>query len=301
MKIAPLYMNILLLVGLACIAFMSLFIGAASLTPGEIFAALTGTASDSVQIIVLELRLPRVLLGIFAGATLGLSAIYFGLSSIFPLAIQILSMGGALIATFTLSVVSRRDSSVLTLILAGIGISSLATAAISLAMNFAPNPMSLQDMIMWILGSLDNRTMTDLSLAAPFILLGWALMFNIGQGLNASSLGEETAQTLGINLNRLRLQVIVGSAISVGAAVSVCGSIGFVGLVVPHMVRSLIGHAPGRLLIPSALLGAILLTIADLITRMPVGHGQLRLGVVTAFVGAPLFLYIIYKTRGAMR
>lgn len=331
MKIPPLYANLTLLFGLATITFMSLFIGAANLSPEEILSALIGTAPESTEIIVLELRLPRVLLGIFAGAALGLSgaalqgllrnpladpgvigvsstagfgavvAIYFGLSSSFPLAIQILSMGGALLATFALSLVSRRDSSVLTLILAGIGISSLATAAISLTMNFAPNPMSLQDMIMWLLGSLDNRTMTDLSLAAPFILLGWALMYNTAQGLDASSLGEETAQSLGINLDRLRLQVIVGSAISVGAAVSVCGSIGFVGLVVPHMVRSLIGHAPGRLLLPSALLGAILLTIADLITRMPMGHGQLRLGVVTAFIGSPLFLYIIYKTRGAMR
>ncbi|MCK5425919.1 MAG: iron ABC transporter permease, partial [Emcibacter sp.] len=176
-----------------------------------------------------------------------------------------------------------------------------ATAAIALAMNFAPNPMSLQDMIMWLLGSLENRTMTDITLAGPFIIGGWLIMRGVGQGLDASSLGEDTAHTLGINLKKLRMKVIIGSAISVGATVSVCGAIGFVGLVVPHMVRSLIGHAPGRLLIPSALMGAILLTIADLITRVPVGHGQLRLGVVTAFVGSPLFLYIIYKTREAMR
>ncbi len=331
MKINSPLLTTMLSLSLLVIAFLSLFIGAVDIPARDILSALFGTAETSTEIIIIELRLPRVLLGILAGASLGLSgaalqgllrnpladpgvigvsataglgaviAIYFGLSSFFPLSIQIMSMGGALLATLLLSFISSRDSSVLTLILAGIGISSLATAAIALAMNFAPNPMSLQDMIMWLLGSLENRTMTDITLAGPFIIGGWLIMRGVGQGLDASSLGEDTAHTLGINLKKLRMKVIIGSAISVGATVSVCGAIGFVGLVVPHMVRSLIGHAPGRLLIPSALMGAILLTIADLITRVPVGHGQLRLGVVTAFVGSPLFLYIIYKTREAMR
>ncbi|VAW04362.1 Vitamin B12 ABC transporter, permease protein BtuC [hydrothermal vent metagenome] len=331
MRIKPSLLNGLLAACLLIIGFLSLFIGTADIAAMDILSALTGTATDTTEIIILELRLPRILLGILAGASLGLSgaalqgllknpladpgvigvsataglgaviAIYFGLSAFFPLSIQLLSMAGALLATLILSFISSRDSSVLTLILAGIGISSLATAAISLAMNFAPNPMSLQDMIMWLLGSLENRTLSDIAMAAPFIIGGWLILRGVGQGLDASSLGEDTAQTLGINLKRLRMKVIVGSAISVGATVSVCGAIGFVGLVVPHMIRSLIGHAPGRLLVPSALLGAIILTIADLLTRLPVGHGQLRLGVVTAFVGSPLFLYIIYKTRGAMR
>lgn len=331
MKITPFALTLFLLVCLIILAFLSLFIGAADIPAHDILSALLGTAETSTQIIVLELRLPRVALGLLAGASLGLSgaalqgllrnpladpgvigvsataglgaviAIYFGLSSIFPLSVQLMSMGGALLATLLLSMISSRDSSVLTLILAGIGISSLATAAIALTMNFAPNPMSLQDMIMWLLGSLDNRTLSDIMLAGPFILGGWLIMSGVGQGLDASSLGEDTAQTLGINLKKLRMKIIVGSAISVGATVSVCGAIGFVGLVVPHMIRSLIGHTPSRLLVPSALLGAILLTLADLVTRMPIGHGGLRLGVVTAFVGSPLFLYIIYKTRGAMR
>jgi len=331
MKIQQNFLIILLITALLIIAFLSLFLGAADIPARDILLALTGGGDTSTRIIILELRLPRVVLGIMAGASLGLSgaalqgllrnpladpgivgvsataglgavmAIYFGLSSTFPLAIQIMSMAGALLATFILSVISRRDSSVLTLILAGIGISSLATAALSLTMNFAPNPMSLQDMIMWLLGSLENRTRTDILLAGPFIIGGWVIMRGTGQGLDASSLGEDTAQSLGIDLKKLRLKVILGSAISVGAVVSVCGAIGFVGLVVPHIIRRLIGHGPGRLLLPSALMGGILLTIADLITRIPLGHGQLRLGVVTAFVGAPLFLAIIYKTRGAMR
>ena len=156
-------------------------------------------------------------------------------------------------------------------------------------------------MIMWMLGSLENRTVTDLMLALPFIILGWMMMINIGQGLNALSVGEDTAQTMGIDIKSLKLRVVVGSAVSVGAAVAVCGSIGFVGLVVPHMVRALITNEPGRILVPSALMGGLLLTLADVITRMPILSTDLRLGVVTSLIGAPTFLYIIYKTRRTMR
>jgi len=316
---------------LICIGFSSLFIGAVDLPAKDILAGLFGYGDEKLVIIVQELRLPRVLLGILAGATLGLSgaalqgllrnpladpgvigvsssaglgaviAIYFGLSVQFPLAIQILAMTGALVATGILFILSSRDSSILTLILAGIGISSLATAAIALAMNYAPTPMSVQDMVLWLLGSLENRTYDDLILSMPFIVIGAGLLLMVGQGLDACSLGEDTARSLGINLERIRLLVIIGSAISVGATVAICGTISFVGLVVPHIMRYLVGPSPGKLLIPSALGGACILLIADLITRMPFGDGKLALGVVTSIIGAPLFLYIIFKTRDAMR
>ncbi|WP_138381113.1 FecCD family ABC transporter permease [Luteithermobacter gelatinilyticus] len=323
--------HIFLLALALLIGFFNLFIGEVPLSAGDILAGLAGTGDETTTIIIQELRLPRVALGLLAGATLGLSgaalqgllrnpladpgvigvsssaglgaviAIYFGLSASLPLTVPLLAMTGALLATLVLLFLAARDASILTLILAGIGISSLATALMSLVLNFAPTAMSVQDMIMWLLGSLENRTIQDLGLALPFILLGWGLMLGVGQGLDATSLGEETAHTLGINLKRLRLQVVLGSALSVGAVVSICGAVGFVGLVVPHIMRHFVGHAPGRLLLSSALGGAILLSLADLATRLPIGQGQLRLGVVTAFVGAPLFLYIIYKTREMMR
>ncbi|MCP5382265.1 MAG: iron ABC transporter permease [Kordiimonadaceae bacterium] len=323
--------NIALIIGLVMISFLSLFIGSVSLSPSEVIAGLFGQGTHAISVIIIDLRLPRVLMGILAGATLGLSgaslqgmlrnpladpgiigvtstsalgaviAIYFGLSSIFPAAIQLMAIFGALVSTAILVLISMRDSSVLTLILAGIGISSLSTAAISLTMNFAPNPMTLQDMIMWMLGSLENRTISDISISLPFILLGWSLHLGISKGLDASSLGDDTARSLGIDTKRMQLQIILGSALSVGAVVAACGAIGFVGLVVPHIVRRLIGYAPGRLLLPSALLGSILLISADLLTRLPFGYGQLRLGVVTAIIGAPMFLYIVYKTRKEMR
>ena len=241
-------------------------------------------------------------IGVSASAALGaVIAIHLGVQLVWPLFIPIFAMGGALLATLILLAVSVRESSVLMLILVGIGISSLAMAGVSLVMNLAESPMSVRDMIMWMLGSLENRTTTDLFLALPFILFGWIMMINVGQGLNALSVGEDTAQSMGINLSMLKFRVVIGSAISVGAAVSVCGSIGFVGLVVPHMVRRLITKEPGDILIPSALMGGLLLTLADMLTRLPMPGATLQLGVVTSLIGAPIFLYIIYKTRKGMR
>ncbi|WP_321396853.1 iron ABC transporter permease [Emcibacter sp.] len=320
-----------LIVGLLLCAFVSLLIGPVDLSVSQILSGLVGRGEENITIIVQELRLPRVAIGILAGATLGVSgaalqgllrnpladpgvigvsasaglgaviAISFGLVTVFPLAVQLLAMAGGLGATVILLYLAARDASILTLILAGIGISSLAAAIMALVMNFAPNPLALQDMVMWLMGSLENRTSQDLLLSAPFVVMGWLLMAGTGRGLDATSLGEETAATLGINMKLLRLRIILGSALSVGAVVAVCGTVGFVGLVMPHFLRPLVGYAPGRLLLPSALGGAILLLLADMITRVPFGNQQLQLGVVTSLIGAPLFLHIIHKTREIMR
>jgi len=327
----PWALNFILLAGLVVAGVMSGMFGQVNLSPAQFFGALFGSADNNLTIIVRELRLPRILIGILAGATLGYTgaalqgllrnpladpgvigvsasaglgaviAIYMGVSALFELAVPLMAMGGALVATLILMTLAARDSSILTLILAGIGISSLATAGVSLVMNFAPSPMSLQDMVLWMLGSLENRTFDDLVLAGPFILLGWAIMIGVGQGLNALSLGSEAAYSLGVNVKALRWRVVLGTALSVGAAVSVCGAVGFVGLVVPHFVRAFIGYEPRRLLLPSAISGALLMTLADIVTRLPIGHGQLRLGVVMAVIGAPVFIYIIFKTRESMR
>ncbi len=323
--------NIILLAALTLASLLSLTIGPVDLEVMDLVKGIFGPNNDPVSIIVSELRLPRVLLGILIGSALGVSgaalqgvlrnpladpgvigvsasaalgaviAIHLGVHLVWPLFIPIFAMGGALLATLILLAVSVRESSVLMLILVGIGISSLAMAGVSLVMNLAESPMSVRDMIMWMLGSLENRTTTDLFLALPFILFGWIMMINVGQGLNALSVGEDTAQSMGVNLSMLKFRVVIGSAISVGAAVSVCGSIGFVGLVVPHMVRRLITKEPGDILFPSALMGGLLLTLADMLTRLPMPGATLQLGVVTSLIGAPIFLYIIYKTRKGMR
>jgi iron complex transport system permease protein len=323
--------NFILLILLIVVAITSLLFGRTNIEMMDVINGLFGSADDPITIIVRELRLPRILLGIVIGAALGVSgaalqgvlrnpladpgvigvsasaalgaviAIHLGLQLVWSLFIPIFAMSGALIATFILLTVSVRESSVLMLILVGIGISSLAMAGVSLVMNIADTPMSIRDMIMWMLGSLENRTTTDLMLSLPFIILGWIMMLNVGQGLNALSVGEDTAQSMGINISALKLRVVVGSAISVGAAVAVCGSIGFVGLVVPHMVRGLICNEPGKILLPSALMGGLLLTLADVLTRLPMPGATLQLGVVTSLIGAPAFLYIVYKIRKNMR
>jgi iron complex transport system permease protein len=316
---------------LICCAFLSLFFGEASLDSQEVLAGLVAEAGSPLATIIRDLRLPRVLIGICAGASLGLSgaalqgllrnpladpgiigisasaglgavtAIYLGLSTLWIFAIPVMAMAFAFVSIVLLFALASRDGRVLTLILSGIGISSLATACISLVMNFAPTPMSLRDMVFWLMGSLDNRTTEDLLMMLPFVLTGWVLLASVGRGLNALALGEDAAHSLGINLNRLRWLVVLGTALSVGATVAVCGTIAFIGLVVPHIMRAIFGSEPRNILLPSAIGGAILLTLADIATRLPVGHTQLRLGVLTAFIGAPVFLYIIYRARETIR
>ena len=315
---------------LAC-AFGSLFFGQAPLQSGEVIAGLFGSADIALTTIVQELRLPRVLIGLCAGVSLGLSgaalqgllrnpladpgiigvsasaglgavtAIYLGLSAMWIYAIPVMAMGTSFIAIVMLFALASRDGRVLTLILSGIGISSLATGCISLVMNFAPTPMSLRDMVFWLLGSLENRTTEDLMMMLPFVLVGWALLATVGQGLNALALGEDAAHSLGVKINRMRWTIVLGTALCVGASVAVCGSIAFIGLVVPHIMRAIFGSEPRNILLPSAIGGAILLTLADIATRLPLGHTQLRLGVLTAFIGAPVFLYIIYRARETIR
>ncbi|MFC3052792.1 FecCD family ABC transporter permease [Kordiimonas pumila] len=320
---------------LACLlvvaAFVSGMYGQISLTAAEFLRALLGRGDEGLVLIVQDLRMPRVALAILTGATLGYTgaalqgllrnpladpgvigvtssaslgaviAIYFGFSAVSLFMVPVFAMTGALFATFVLVILAARDSSVLTLILAGMGISSLAMAGVSLVMNFAPTPMSVQEMVLWMLGSLENRTYEDLILASPFILAGWVMMLGSGQGLNALSLGSEAAATLGIDVARLRWRIVMGTALSVGATVAVCGSVGFIGLVVPHFVRAVIGYEPRKILLPSAFVGAFIMLLADILTRLPIGHGQLRLGVVTALIGAPMFIYIVFKTRESMR
>jgi len=329
--ISPLGLNGVLCIALMVVAFAAGFFGQADLTGGQFLNGLIGRADTATNIIVQELRLPRIMLAVLCGGVLGYSGallqgllrnpladpgvlgvsasaslgavitIYLGATSAISFLVPFGAIIGALIATALLVLISMREASVLTLILAGVGISSLAAAGISLVMNFAPHPMTLQEMILWMMGSLENRTFYDLYLAAPFIAAGALCVVGAGQGLNALSLGEETARTLGVDLKRLRLRVVVGTALAVGATVAVAGAIGFVGLVVPHFVRAFIGFEPRRILFPSALMGSLVLLLADIITRLPIGSGQLRLGVVMGVIGAPVFLYIIFKTRESMR
>ncbi len=325
-------LTVVLALILAVAAFAGLTIGYAPLGPVDILKGLIGDPStDRVALIVQEIRAPRLLVGIMVGAALGMSgaalqgllrnpladpgvigvsasaglgaviAIYYGAAQITTYAIPVFAMTAALLSTLLLYAFARRDASVLTLILIGVGISSLAGALTSLAMNLSPNPFSLADMVLWLLGSLANRSYTDIALAAPFIAAGLVLLLAAARPLRALTLGEETAASLGVNLLRTRTLVILGSALSVGAGVAVTGSIGFIGLVVPHMIRPFVGSDPARLLLPSAFAGAILITLADTAIRLIPTDQELKLGVLTALIGAPAFLVLVVRTRRRMR
>jgi iron complex transport system permease protein len=189
-----------------------------------------------------------------------------------------------------------RGSSI-TLILAGIAISALAAAFTALVLNLSPNPFAANEIVFWMMGSLADRSMTHVWIALPLIVIGALMLASIGRGLDALTLGEDAAEAMGVRLGRLRLTLVFGTAAVVGASTAVAGAIGFVGLVVPHLLRPFVGSQPGRLLWASALGGAAMLLAADIAVRLILPERDLKLGVVTALIGAPLFLHLIYRTR----
>jgi iron complex transport system permease protein len=291
---------------------------------------LTGPAGLG-GIVVVEIRLPRTVLAIAVGASLGLTgaalqgllrnplaepgligaapaaafgaalAFYFGLAGVSPLAVPLAAMAGAGAAVVLLYALAGRDSSMLSLVLSGVAVSSFAGALTALALNLAPSPFAALEIAYWLLGSLADRSLTDVYVALPLMALGWALVLTTPRALDALALGEDAARSLGVDFARLRLTLVVGIALAVGAAVSVSGAIGFVGLVVPHLLRPFVGYEPGRLLLPSAIGGAVLTLAADLVVRLVSTGIELKLGVVTALVGAPFFLSLVLSTRRTMR
>jgi len=319
--------NLGLLALVALLFFLSVYMGKG----GEfLFAKLR--AVDEIDrsladLILMELRLPRAALALLVGATLGLSGavlqgllrnplaepgligassgaalgavlvFYFGLGSLSSMLVPMGGVSGALLALTTLYLLAGRNPSIATLILAGVAISSFAGAMTSLALNLAASPYAIYEILFWLLGSFTDRSIDQLRFAAPFMLAGWLLLASTARALDALTLGEDTAATLGFSPSFLKLRAILGVGLAVGASVAVSGVIGFVGLVVPHLLRPLVGYDPGRLLLPSALGGAVLLLAADLLVRIPVGAAELKLGVVTSLIGAPFFLYLILKTR----
>jgi iron complex transport system permease protein len=188
-------------------------------------------------------------------------------------------------------------SSMLALILAGVAMSAITGALIAVALNFAPSLYAMQEIIFWLMGSLANRHWDHVGIALPLALTGWLLMLSRARFLDALSLGEETARSLGFNHQRERGILLVGIAISVGACVAVSGSIGFIGLIVPHLLRPFVGYRPGRLMFASGLAGALLLVLADILVRQFDSARELKLGVVTSLLGGPFFLFLILKTR----
>jgi iron complex transport system permease protein len=226
--------------------------------------------------------------------------IALGLADVRSYALPVAAIIAAFGSVFMLLSIAGRNAGLLILILSGLAISSFAGAATALVMNLATNPFLVLEIAFWLLGSLDDRSFQHVMLAFPFIIAGGAMLLSQRHAFRALSLGEETAQSLGVDVGRLRLFVISGVALGVGGAVAVTGTIGFIGLVAPHLMRPLIGHDPGRLLVPSALAGSALLLAADIAVRIIPSTSDIKVGVLTSIIGVPFFLYLIMRERRAL-
>ncbi len=305
--------------------FASLFAGRVYLPPSDLLAGLLSPEPSFAKLIITDLRLPRAILALLVGASLGLSgavmqgllrnplaepallgvsagatlgaviAIYFGLSAHLALATPLLGMSGAIIAGLLTFTFGRGGT--LTMILAGSAVSGLMLSFVSLALNFAPSPYAAYEITIWMLGSLSDRSWQHIWLGGPFIVVGLILLAFTRRALDALALGEAQATSLGVRLDHTRLLALLGVGLSVGAATSVCGSVGFIGLVAPHLVRPFVGHQPSRTMLPSALLGAALLLIADVLTRLIPTASEVRLGVLTSLIGAPFFFALVLRLR----
>jgi iron complex transport system permease protein len=237
-----------------------------------------------------------------ASAALGaVIALQTGVAAAHVLALPAAALAGAVVAVGLILWLAGPRGSSLTLILAGIAISALAGAFTSLVLNLSPNPFAASEIVFWMMGSLADRSVVHVAVAAPFILAGGAVLLTLGRGLDALTLGEDAAGAMGVKLTQLRLMLVLGVAAAVGASTAVAGAVGFVGLVVPHLLRRAVGAGPARLLWASALGGAAMVLAADIAVRLVLPDRDLKLGVVMAIVGAPLFLHLIYRTRGEFR
>ncbi len=322
----PLLLPILTVLALVA-ALGSLALGAVPLSSARILAVLAGGGDEVARAILIDLRLPRMLLGLIVGAMLGLAgaalqgylrnplaepsvlgasnaaalgavcALYFGLAQLHPAILPILAITTSLIAIGALFLLAGPSESPLTLILAGIAVATLAGAGISLSLNLSPNPFAAMEIMSWLMGSLENRSYAHVWIALPCVAVGAALLIADGRSLDALTLGEEGAQALGVDLGKARLRMMLGVAIGVGGAVAVSGAIGFVGLIVPHLVRPLTDRSPSAILLPSLLGGAALLTLADIGVRLIPTSSELKLGVLTALLGVPVFLVHLMRER----
>jgi len=320
-------LNILLSVAVLAAILAACMLGSTPMEFSRVAAALMGQSSPGDVTVVWHIRLPRALAAFVVGVALGASgaalqgllrnplaepgvlgvtatsslfatfALYYGLTAASPFLLPVFAIIGALAATALLAAASLRVESVVTLILLGVGLSSFSAAAMSLLLNLAPNPFTLSDMINWLLGSVANRSFEDLTMTAPFIAAGLAILFTHSRGLSALTLGEEAASGIGLNLRRQRIAVVLGAGLATGGSVALAGAIGFVGIIAPHIVRPIVRHDPAQSLLPSALLAGVILVLADVGVRILPTVSELKLGVVAALIGAPAFVWIAMRQR----
>jgi iron complex transport system permease protein len=278
--------------------------------------------------ILMELRLPRAVLALVLGAGLGGAGAamqgylrnpladpgLFGIAptaalgavlalatgvAVQPLVLPFMALLGAAAAMLLLALIAGGGRGGVALFtLAGMMLASLAGALTSLVISLSPNPFALSEIVTWLMGALADRGWADVAIAAPPTLMGLVLLARAGRSLDALTLGEDAARSLGVDPARLLWLMVAGVGLVVGAGVAVAGIIGFVGLMVPHLVRPFTSQRPSALLLPSALAGALLLLLADMACRLfPLAGGELRLGIALSLVGAPFFLHLLLRMR----
>ena len=311
-----------LVVLVGVLALLSVIVGRVTLS-WDVWAA-----QDTVsRTILIELRLPRAILGVIVGAALGLGgaamqgylrnplaepatlgvsataalgallSIFFNIAGLHPWVLPICGVLGGMAGMAALFVFAGAGASVLTLVLSGMILSALAVAGISLALSLSPSPWVAVEIVRWMLGSLADRSFDDLTIATPLIAVGAIAVFGCRRALDALTLGETGARSLGVDLNRTQWQLALGIGLMVGASTAVTGMIGFVGLIVPHLLRPLVGSRPGALLIPSAIGGAALVLAGDIVVRLLPGGSELQLAVIMSLIGAPFFFLLLHSMR----
>ena len=313
---------ILLLLGALAIALPL------SLLAGRVWINPLDPQTQNAAVILLQLRLPRAVLALAIGAGLGeagaamqgylrnpladpglfgiapgaalgaVLSLWLGAASVWALPLfALIGAGGAMAL---LALIAGRDGGVALFTLAGMMIASLAGALMSLAISLSPTPFALSEIVTWLMGALADRSWRDVAIAAPLTLAGLAILRSAGRSLDALTLGEQAARSLGVDPRRLQWLMIAGVGLTVGAGVAVAGIIGFVGLMVPHLVRPFTDRRPSAIMLPSALAGALLLLVADCLCRvLPLAGGELRLGIALSLLGAPFFLWLLLKMRAS--
>jgi iron complex transport system permease protein len=314
---------------LLLLVILTFVLAAISMAAGRVWVPFAEWAdpSDPRWAIIFELRLPRTILAIGVGAALGMSGaamqgytrnpladpgalgvsamgalgavltLYLGAGASAPWVIAAAAMAGAFAAVFLLLILSGQASSIVTFLLAGVILQTMAGAGVALALSLAPNPWAVNEIVNWLMGSLADRSLDEVRIALPLIAAGCGLLALIGRALDALTLGEAGARSLGVNMTATRWTLALGVALTAGASVAVTGVIGFVGLIVPHLLRPLVGARPGGLLIPSAIGGAALVLAADILVRLTPASGEVKLGVAMAVLGGPFFFGLLLSMR----
>lgn len=313
-----LQLNALLAIGLVIAMLLSLAAGKVWVSP------VAWLGDDLGALIIMELRLPRTVLGAAIGAALGMAgatmqgylrnpladpgvfgvsasaalgavtSLYFGYA-VTAWLLPAFALAGAGIGMGLLALLAGRSGSLILFTLAGVILSSLAGSLTSLMISLAPTPFATTEIVTWLMGALTDRSWDDVQLAVPIIAAGMAFLFATGRSLDALTLGEDAARSMGVNILRLQWFAVLGVGLTVGASVAAAGIIGFVGLIVPHLVRPFAGHQPSAVLLPSALAGALLVVGADSIVRILPSVSELRLGIAMSLLGAPFFMALLFK------